>query len=148
MDTDRIRLAEEFLREAVYRSRDAQAARHALQASGNPALGSCGLGERAVVGLDLTPRGRELLEQLFDAERAAPASEDVRTTMTAWIEAQDAIDRKRNHFLKDFRSRHGFDRAAYAPESLALFEAGLARVNAEEDSARRAAAEKLLALER
>jgi len=148
MDADRIRLAEEFLREAVFRSRDAQAARHALQASGNPAAGSCGLGERAVVGLDLTPRGRELLELLFDAQRAAPASEDIRTAMTAWIETQDAIDRKRNHFLKDFRSRNGFDRTTYTAENLAQFEAGLARVNAEEDSARRGAAEKLLALER
>jgi hypothetical protein len=68
--------------------------------------------------------------------------------MSAWVERQDAIDRKRNHFLKAFRSRHGFDRARYAPEVLGEWEAGLAGINAEEDLERRAMAERLLAIER
>ena len=56
---------------------------------------------------------------------------------------RDAFDRKRNHFMKEFRGKHGFDRTAYAPEILAGYDAGLARINAEEDAARRSAAERM-----
>jgi hypothetical protein len=89
-----------------------------------------------VLAPELSPRAREIHELL--------SLGDVRDVMTAWIERQDALDRKRNHFLKDFRGRHGFDRRLYGPEVLAEFEAGLARINVEEDSERRAAAERLL----
>jgi hypothetical protein len=148
MNSERLLLAEEFLREAVYRSREKQSARHSLQSGLAPGAGSCGLGERAAIALDLSARGLELFDRLFDRAGIDPAGEaEIRTAMTAWIERQDAIDRKRNHFLKAFRGRHGFDRTHYGPEATREMEAGLAHINAEEDSERRATAERLLALE-
>jgi hypothetical protein len=139
MSSERLLLAEEFLREAVYRSRERQSALHSLQGGLAPGIGNCGLGERAAIALDLSPRGLELFHRLFD-----PAAEaEIRSAMTAWIERQDAIDRKRNHFLKSFRGRHGFDRTRYGPEATRELEGGLALINAEEDSERRATAERL-----
>ena len=137
MDEGRIRLAEELLREAVFHSRGRQSTFQALR----PA--QCGLGEKAEVVLDLSPRGRELCGRLFADGIDERASERLRATMAEWIERQDALDRKRNHFLKAFRGRHGFDRTAYAPEVLAAFEAGLAEVASEEDAARRRAAQEI-----
>ncbi|MFN0007807.1 MAG: hypothetical protein ACKVXR_07850 [Planctomycetota bacterium] len=136
---DPLSLAEEFLREAVYRSRERQSAVAAVRAAAirNP---NCGLGENAAVVLDLSPRAREIARDLGEG-----ALQNASAVMSDWIERQDALDRKRNHFLKDFRGRHGFDRKLYGPEVLAEFDAGLARINAEEDSERRAAAERLLA---
>src|SRR5260221_272995 len=91
----------------------------------------------------------ELFDRLFERARKLPTSaEEIQSAMTGWIERQDAIDRKRNHFLKSFRSRHGFDRIRYGPEATRELEAGLAAINAEEDSERRATAQRLLALER
>jgi hypothetical protein len=141
MEPDRIALAEAFLREAVYRSRERQSAVAAIRApaTSNP---NCGLGERAAVVLDLSPRARELLEGIHLDDGRIRA---VHEAMAEWTERQDALDRKRNHFLKDFRGRNGFDRTRYSPEVLAEFEAGLARVNAEEDAERRAVATRLVA---
>ncbi len=132
-------LAGEFLREAVYRSRAAQAAGVALRASGGES--GCGLGERAGVVLDLSPRGEELFAQLWP--RGAPPIEALRDALKRWVERQDGLDRKRNHFLKDFRQQHGFDRTRYTPAELRAFEDGLAQINAEEDRLRRAAALEL-----
>jgi hypothetical protein len=143
-EPDPLSLAEAFLREAVHRSREKQSALAAIRAPAirNP---NCGLGERAAAVLDLSPRARELYERLFQGDLGEEALRTVHGVMSDWIERQDALDRKRNHFLKDFRGRNGFDRTRYAPDVLADFEGGLARINAEEDSERRAAAERLLA---
>lgn len=132
-------LAELFLQEAVYRSRATQAAGTALAQLGAGAERQCGLGDGPAVVLDLTPRGRELAAQLFPT--AVPAH--VAPLLRAWVERQDALDRDRNHFLKAFRQRHGFDRNAYSPELRAQFEQGLERVNAQAALERRAAAERL-----
>jgi hypothetical protein len=139
---DRLALAETFLREAVYRARERQSAVAALHAG---ATSNCGLGERAVAVLDLSPRAREILEELGSGDLDADGARAWQEVMSAWVERQDAFDRKRNHFLKDFRARHGFDRTRYAPGVLAEFEAGLDRIGAEEDAARREAARRLLA---
>jgi hypothetical protein len=148
MNSERLFLAEEFLREAVYRSREKQSALYSLQRDLAPGAGTCGLGERAAIALDLSPRGLELFGRLFDPAGKTPtSSEQIRSTMATWIERQDAIDRKRNHFLKSIRGRHGFDRTRYGPEVIGELEAGLARINAEEDSERRATAERLVAIE-
>jgi hypothetical protein len=137
VDEARIRLAEEILREGVYRSREKQAAPLL------PRAGNCGLGEKAAIDLDLSPRGRTFFDQLFAAGLDPSASDRFRATLSGWIEKQDALDRKRNHFLKAFRGRHGFDRTSYTPEILAEYEAGLAGIASEEDAARRRAAEEL-----
>lgn len=143
-ETPRVELAEEFLRQAVYRSRSAQAFTttiekgRATQQQG----GNCGLGQRAAVVLDLDERGRELFERLWTDSADL---EHVHAVMKRWIERQDALDRKRNHFLKDFRREHGADRTRYTPDETAAFEAGLARVNDEENRLRRVAADELLA---
>lgn len=144
LESDPLSLAEAFLREAVHRSRERQSVLAALRASStrNP---NCGLGERASVVLDLSPRALELYGRLFPADLGAEALRAVNDVVSHWIERQDALDRKRNHFLKDFRRGHGFDRTLYSPEILSDFEAGLAGINAEEDSERRAAAGRLIA---
>ncbi len=133
----RIRLAEELLREAVYRSRELQSAPLV------PRTGNCGLGEKAKIELDLSPRGRECFDELFASGLDARATERFHATMSGWIERQDALDRKRNHFLKAFRGRHGFDRTTYAQEILAEYDAGLAKIASEEDVARRLAAQTI-----
>lgn len=139
MDDTRIRLAEELLREGVFRSRERQSAVQALT-SGSA---SCGLGEKAEVVLDLSPRGRELFDELFSAGLDERSTERFRATMSGWIEEQDALDRKRNHFLKAFRGRHGFDRTTYGPDVVAEYDAGLAKIASEEDGARLRRAETL-----
>lgn len=139
----RVDLAEAFLREAVYRSRAAQAAASAFPAT-DYAAGRCGLGERASVVLDLGHAGRALFERIWSADPGAAELERVREVMRAWVVRQDALDRKRNHFLKAFRTTHGFDRTRYTREQVDEYEAGLARVNAEEDRDRRMAALELI----
>jgi hypothetical protein len=146
MTDDRNGLAEDFLREAVVRSRERQAALTALRRTSAPGAGTCGLGERAAVVLDLSDHGRDLFARLFRDDLPEPGLKRIHSAMAGWIERQDALDRKRNHFLKEFRVRHGFDRSLYPLELLAEFEAGLARINAQEDSSRRVAAERLIAL--
>lgn len=144
MDAERVSLAEAFLREAVFRSRAAQAAAGAFPAPSS-APGRCGLGERAAVVLDLSAEGARIFARLWPDLPPAAELERIRGVMGEWVVRQDALDRKRNHFLKAFRGQHGFDRTGYGAELLAEFEGGLARVNAEEDRERRAAALAILA---
>jgi hypothetical protein len=149
LDPARLELAEAFLREAVYRSRAAQAAASVLPgAVPPPAGGRCGLGERAVVVLDLSDKGRELFERIWSEEPTEGEFARLRDVMREWIVDQDALDRKRNHFLKAFRNKHGPDRTRYSSADLAEYEAGLTRINSEEDEARRAAARTMLATAR
>ncbi len=143
MSASRPELAEAFLREAVYRSRERQAA-SAVLAAPKPGGGQCGLGEKASVVLDLGPKALPIAEALWPAGLEDARVERVRAVMARWVVEQDALDRKRNHFLKAFRHAHGFDRNAYTPELAAEFESGLERVNAEENERRRAAAAELL----
>ncbi len=139
MSEDRQHLAECFLREAVFQSRTRQAAGVALgqaQAMAQkeeqlPGAAPCGLGEKAVVDLQLSERAKELFRALWQRELAPTELERIKATMCAWIEAQDALDRRRNHFLRDFRQTHGFDRTTYTLEQAQAFEDGLGRVNNE-----------------
>ena len=137
---DRVALAEAFLQEAVYRSRGDQAGATLLSAGS----ASCGLGEKPSVALDLSPRAEELYAELF-GERAVDL-DALRARMKAWVERQDALDRKRNHFLKDFRTAHGMDRRAYSADQTAEYESGLERINAQVASERADAANELLEL--
>ncbi len=139
--------AKAFLTEAVYRSRARQAAGVALQASAAelaPDARRCGLGERAAVELDLSARGAELAARLWPLGLTATDLARVREILAAWVQRQDALDRKRNHFLRDFRGAHGYDRARYAPAELSAFEDGLAAVNAEVERELERAAAALL----
>lgn len=65
--------------------------------------------------------------------------------MAEWVRRQDGLDRKRNHYLKDFRQANGMDRTRYSPQQSAEFEQGLAKINQEETQLRLAAAESMLA---
>ena len=154
--TERLDLARDFLREAVYRSRARQAASGVLaqppvspdgpDAERSAALGNCGLGAKAAVVLDLDERGRDLFARLFGGDDLpGPALERVHAAMTGWIRRQDALDRKRNHFLKAFRQEHGFDRRAYTADEQRAYDGGLAAVNAECDRELDDAARALLA---
>ena len=148
--SDRHELAQSLLLEAVYTSRGAQAASHALHQGAGSAddadAGQCGLGERAAVILDLSPRGQELFEQLFAGRDQLEDAklEALRGVMGSWIKRQDALDRKRNHFLKAFRKEHGFDRRSYNEVQLAEYEAGLDQVNGENRAQLSDAAQQLL----
>ena len=139
----RLELAESFLQEAVYRSRERQAAGVELRRGAKPQAGNCGLGEKAAVELDLSQRGRELAEQLWPAGLANAKLEALKSAVAGWVVEQDALDRKRNHFLRDFRGEHGADRTRYSDATLRAFEAGLAKVNAEETEKRRGVARAL-----
>ncbi len=147
MSDERIRLAEDFLKEAVYRSRGQQAVHVGLaggkldQPSG-PA--NCGLGEKAAVDLDLSPKGEEICQRLWPKGLGPTESARIQEIMRGWITLQDALDRKRNHYLRDFRQEHGFDRQAYAPEELAKYEGGIERINREVADGLRMAAEEVL----
>lgn len=144
LEQDRIALAEALLVETVYRSRERQSAVAAIRA-GAIANPNCGLGERAAAVLDLSLRARELLVRIHPGDLGETTLQAVHEVMTNWNERQDVLDRKRNHFLKDFRGRNGFDRTRYTAGIQAEFDAGLARINAEEDAERRAAAMRLVA---
>ena len=134
---ERLALAEAFLQEAVYRSRGDQAGATLLAAGS----ASCGLGEKPSVSLDLSPRAEVLFAELFhDGSDLA----SLRAHMAAWVKRQDALDRRRNHFMKDFRLAHGMDRQSYDPAQLAEFESGLEAINAEATVARRDAAAAML----
>jgi len=149
MSDERIRLAESFLQEAVYQSRARQAAGVGLGGGrpdgppGSPTSG-CGLGADAAVDLELTDRGMELFQELWPRAMAPTETTRIQEALTDWVETQDALDRKRNHFLRDFRQTHGFDRRSYTKERAGEFEAGLASINAEVDQRLRDAALKLL----
>ena len=162
MNIERLAHAEGLLREAVYRSRALQAASSALAM---PALasperdvadeakrgdggakppGRCGLGERAAVSLDLSAEGERLFLALWPTPPGDAELERIRAGLSDWVVEQDTRDRKRNHFLKAFRTANGFDRTRYTPAQTAEFDAGLARINADEDVARRTAAMRLI----
>ena len=143
LDVERLRLAEDFLQEAVYRSRQSRAA--PLDADATPPT-NCGLGEHAAVDLELTPRARDLFGRLWPAGLPPSVLERANAAIAEWIERADALDRKRNHFLKAFRQTHGFDRTLYSPPELAEFDSGLEAINAEVRRAHTAAAHALLGL--
>jgi len=145
---ERLTTAEAWLAEAVYASRARQAAGVSLLRAAErdgSAPTNCGLGRDAAVELAPTPRAAELAAALWPTPLTEGALRAVQDVAARWVERQDQLDRDRNHFLKAFRTRHGFDRNAYTPELLAQFEAGLAEVNARVDAERREAAESLLA---
>jgi hypothetical protein len=142
----RSELAERFLQEAVFRSRERQAVGAELRRGARPDAGNCGLGEKAAIELDLSPRGRELATQLWPAGLAEAQLAALRTAVADWIVEQDALDRKRNHFLRDFRGQHGADRTKYDGDALRAFEAGLAKVNAQESERRREVARAVAGL--
>jgi hypothetical protein len=133
----RIELAERFLQEAVFRSRERQAAGMELRRGASPAAGNCGLGEKAALELGLSSRGVEIANELWPDGLEGQRLEQLKAAVAAWIVEQDALDRKRNHYLRDFRTQHGFDRAKYSAQIVAAFDEGLARVNAQETQRRR-----------
>jgi hypothetical protein len=141
----RLETAEALLREAVFRSRASQATSGVLAPSSADVKGRCGLGERAVVVLDLSPEAAAHFARLWPVDPDARALERIRDVIADWVQAQDALDRKRNHFLKAFRNAHGSDRRAYTPDETAEYDAGLERINVEENEKRRAAAGALVA---
>lgn len=146
VDEKRIQLAEGLLQEAVYQSRARQAAGIALvqpTVQGEVAPGGCGLGSEAAP-FELSERGEELRQELWPRETPPTEAERIRGVLDCWVELQDAFDRKRNHFLRDFRKEHGFDRRDYSKATAEEFDAGLARINAEVEQRRRELALGLL----
>jgi hypothetical protein len=148
---ERLTTAAAFLAEAVFASRARQAAGVSLLRTAErdgSATTNCGLGREAAVELALSPRGAELARALWPMPLADDGLRAVQAVVAAWVERQDQLDRDRNHFLKAFRSRHGFDRNAYTPEQLAQYEAGLAEVNARVEAERHEAVRALARVSR
>ena len=146
-EADRLALAEALLQEAVFRSRAKQAAGLGSATSATstgPTGAGCGLGARAAVEAELSEEGSRLLARLWPEPPGEAELGRIGTAIAGWVRLQDALDRKRNHFLKDFRGRHGADRRAYPPEVARAFEQGLAEVNGEVDQRRARAARELL----
>ena len=144
---DRLQLAETLLQEAVYASRARQAAGVSLllaREKDGSSPTNCGLGGEAAVELGLSEEGRTALEALWPDDTAGSEVERLRAALAAWVERNDRLDRDRNHFLKAFRTKHGFDRRAWSPELLAEYDQGLAQINARVDAERLAAARDLL----
>ena len=143
----RLGTGELFLQEAVFRSRGVQAGASLLAPDERLPDGvKCGLGARAAVVLDLSPKAETLFAELWPDGLSDEAVTAVREVMAEWVSRQDAFDRKRNHFLKDFRGKHGFDRAAYDEDQARSYREGVDTINAEVDARRREHAERLLAL--
>ncbi|MBK8177368.1 MAG: hypothetical protein IPK67_00380 [Planctomycetes bacterium] len=146
LNAERLALAVDLLREAVYQSRAKQAAGSSVSlGAAQGAAGNCGLGTHAAIEQALSPKGRELAARLWPTPLTQEAAQRAEALIETWVVRQDALDRKRNHFLRDFRTANGFDRTRYSPEQLASFETGLAKVNAEEDQRRLEAARELSA---
>jgi hypothetical protein len=143
----RLQLAEQLLVEVVYASRAKQAAGVALKLASEKdgsSTANCGLGREAAVELGLSDKGRAALEALWPEALPESEARRVRGILEGWIERCDQLDRDRNHFLKAFRAKHGFDRRAYTPEQLAAYDQGLAEVNDRVDAERRAAAQAVI----
>jgi len=143
--SNRLQLAESLLQEAVYQARSKQAAGIALGAAGSdPASGGCGLGAEPSRELELSERGQEIFHELWPRETPPTELDRIRGSMQEWVELQDAFDRKRNHYLRDFRKQNGFDRRSYTMDQAREFDDGLARINAELNLRLHEAAAKLL----
>lgn len=122
-------LATSFLQESVFASREAS---HTFSPRAVEGASGCGLGLRPTIPEDFNDRQASLLEQMIEAAGLPPEQvryDAIRDCVTGWIKMQDGIDRQRNHFLKDFRGVHGFDRKAYAPQIETAFQEGLRAIN-------------------
>ena len=139
MSAARHDLARSFLMEAVYRSRNSQGLGSVFAGKTN-----CGLGEGPVANLDLTERAQALFDELWTEPLTQAQLDEIRAKTRAWIERSDALDRDRNHFLRDFRQANGFDRTVYTEEQTTAYESGLEKVNSGADEALGEAAKSLL----
>ena len=144
---EKLHAAKSLLQEAVYQARARQAAGVGLSGHqlDQPApVGGCGMGQAPEEALELSERGGEILRDVWPSPLGPVAVDRVRSVLQDWVNRQDAIDRKRNHFLRDFRQSHGFDRRAYSDEESQAFENGLDRINSEADDRLSQAAHELL----
>ena len=139
MSATRHDLARSFLMEAVYRSRNSQGLGSIFAGKTN-----CGLGEGPVANLDLTEKAQALFNELWAETPAQEQFDAIRATTRDWVERNDALDRDRNHFLRDFRQANGFDRTDYTPEQTTAYESGLDSVNSGADDELSEAARALL----
>lgn len=131
-------MAAELLHEAVIASRG--------ESSPFAGAASCGLGDGPELDFQLTDKARALIEQLWPAGLGASQVGALRDAMERWVERQDGLDRKRNHFMKDFRNTHGYDRSTYGDEQRAEWESGLEAIYGDATARREADAQELLAV--
>lgn len=146
-ETSVFELAASFLQEGVYASREQAHAPEARSLTASEsAAGSCGLGARPLTHPTWSSRQTRCAEELgraLNLETSGKASDGTKLLvehLASWVRVQDGLDRKRNHFLKDFRAQYGADRRSYSPETDARFREGLAAINADNQERLRAAA--------
>lgn len=115
---DRLRLARELLIEAHHRA-------------------------RASTG-DLGPHGRELLGVLWPRPMAPTRRERLLGVVRRYVDRAEALARRRDRFVHDFRAEHGFDRSAYTADEASELADGLTRLDVEVGERLVAAALELL----
>lgn len=152
----RMDAARRLLMEAVFASRasGANAAPRApsapsASAPSDSATGNCGLGtgpdlDAAVLGAGAGDEARRAAARLWPDGLDASRTEAARAALRGWVKRQDGLDRTRNHFIKEFRAEHGFDRRTYSPEVLIAYEDGVEAVNQRNRDGLDAAARALL----
>jgi len=141
-DPATLALTSAFLQEAVFASRGAS---HGFSPRSLDGASGCGLGLRPTLPDDFSPKQAELLTRLGESlgPAAALPFDVLREHAAAWVRAQDALDRQRNHFLKDFRNALGFDRTSWSAEVQSAFRTGLDEINADNRARLEAAAAEL-----
>jgi hypothetical protein len=134
VSTARLDAALRLLQEAVFAARGGGSL---APTSDDPTrLGGCGLGagpnlDVAVLGAGASETARAAAALLWPAGLDESRAARVREVIAGWVKRQDGLDRRRNHFIKDFRGEHGFDRTTYSDEIRAAYEHGVEAVNAD-----------------
>lgn len=80
---------------------------------------------------DLTPHGRELLGVLWPRPMGPARRERLLSVVRRYVDRAEALARRRDRFVHDFRAEHGFDRSAYTAAEASELADGLARLDAE-----------------
>ncbi len=136
-------LVREFLKQVLYKSREALHQRSPFSVSSG---GSCGLGENPPFLEALGPEWGRFLAGLFPPDGPDDGDGALSSLLQSWLKDSDALDRDRNHFLKRFRQAHGLDRRRYDAATEKAFAEGLERLKARQDALLGSYAQKLLEL--
>jgi hypothetical protein len=99
--------------------------RHAVRKAIDLALQVASYTQLGPAGEELAAGTRRELAELTSTW-PEPARASLPATAAAVERERHALDRARNHFIKDFRQRNGMDARRYPPEIKAQLDAGMA----------------------
>ncbi len=141
LKTGRLKIAGDFLKAALYRARESLHRNDFIDRKS----GFCGLGDTAPTHQELPEEYAALLKD-FSSERLTQRRALIPPLIQSWISDLDPIDRANNHFLKQFRQKHGFDRRQYDAKTEQAFTEGLSKIHAEQEEVLNRHAAELVAL--